>query len=152
MECNAWGAGGAFRGDVYSDGATSESAPEAVKTAYSEGLWFSVPPDLAVAANSEDRVLYVAEAAGVPKAALIVDDGEGSEVAGGDGWYVESWAVCDIVELPAEFVEELGYEVWTDADGQIVPTRRLEVLRGPEHCDWQDMTFLSLGRWDEQQA
>lgn len=52
--------------------------------------------------------------------------------------------------MPADFVEDLGYEVWTNADGQVVPTRRLEVFRGAEHCDWQDMTFLSLGRWDDQ--
>ena len=149
VDCDAWGTGSAFRGDVYSEGATSDSPPEAVKTAYSEGLW-SMPRDLAVATESDDRVLYVAEVAGRPKAALIVHDGQGSEGAGGDGWYAESWAVCDLVELPADFVEELGYEVWTDADGQIVPTRRLEVFRGAEHCDWQDMTFLSLGRWDDQ--
>jgi hypothetical protein len=148
-DCGAWGTGSAFRGDVYSEGATADSPAGAVKTAHSEGLW-SMPRDLAVAAVSDDRVLYVAEVASRPKAALIVHDGEGSEGAGGDGWYAESWAVCDLVELPADFVEELGYEVWTDAGGQIVPTRRLEVFRGAEHCDWQDMTFLSLGRWDDQ--
>ena len=147
VDCNAWGAGGAFRGDVYSEGATADAPAEAVETAYSEGRSFSMPHDLAIAAESDGRVLYVAEVAGSPKAALVVHDGEGTEGAGGDGWYVESWAVCDIVELPADFVEELGYEVWTDANGQVVPTRRLEVFRGAEHCDWQDMTFLSLGRW-----
>jgi hypothetical protein len=149
VDCDDWGTGSAFHGDVYAEGATSDSPAGAVRTARSEGLW-SMPPDLAVAAESDDRVLYVAEVAGRPKAALIVHDGQGSEGAGGDGWYAESWAVCDIVELPADFVEQLGYEVWTDADGQIVPTRRLEVFRGAEHCDWQDMTFLSLGRWDNQ--
>ena len=148
VDCDAWGTGGAF-GGVYSEGATSDSPAGAVKTAYSEGLW-SMPRDLAVAAVSDDRVLYVAEAADRPKASLIVPDGQGAEGAGGDGWYAESWAVCDLVELPADFVEELGYQVWTDAKGQSVPTRRLEVFRGPEHCDWQDMTFLSLGRWDDQ--
>lgn len=58
--------------------------------------------------------------------------------------------MCDIVELPEDVAEEFGYEVWTDVDGRIVPTRQLEVVRGPEHCSWQDMTFLSLGRWGEQ--
>jgi hypothetical protein len=149
VDCDAWGAGSAFRGDVYSEGATSDTPEGAVETAYSEGLW-SMPHDLTVAATSEDRVLYVAEVDRRPKAALIVHEGQGSEGAGGDGWYAESWAVCDLVELPADFVEELGHEIWTDADGQIVPTRRLEVFRGAEHCDWQDMTFLSLGRWDDQ--
>lgn len=150
VDCNAWGTGGAFRGEVYSEGATSDDPAGAVKTAFSEGLFLSMPRDLAVAAKSDDRVLYVAEVAGVSKAALIVHDDEGTEGAGGDGWYLESWAVCDIVELQADFVEQLGYEVWTDADGQVLPTRRLEVFRGSEHCDWQDMTFLSLGRWDDK--
>ncbi|UMG93142.1 hypothetical protein [Nocardioides sp. TF02-7] len=149
VQCDAWGTGGAFHGDVYAEGATSDTPGGAVETAHSEGLW-SMPRDLAVAAESDDRVLYVAEVAGRAKAALVVHDGEGSDGAGGDGWYVESWAVCDVVELPTDFVEELGYEVWTDAAGRIVPTRRLEVFRGAEHCDWQDMTFLSLGRWDDQ--
>lgn len=148
VDCDSWGTGSASRGDVYSEGATSDSSARAVKTAYSEGLW-SMPRDLTVAAESDDRVLYVAEVAGRPKAALIVHDGHGTEGAGGDGWYAESWAVCDLVELPADFVEELGHEIWTDAEGQIAPTRRLEVLRGPEHCDWHDMTFLSLGREDD---
>lgn len=149
VDCNAWGSGGAFHGDVYSEGATSDDPAKAVKTAFSEGLFLSMPRDLAVAAESDDRVLYVAEVAGLPKAALIVHDGEGTEGTGGDGWYLESWAVCDVVELPADFVEDLGYEVWTDAGGQVVPTRRLEVFRGAEHCDWEAMTFLSLGRWDD---
>ncbi|QLQ11539.1 MAG: hypothetical protein HZY75_15645 [Nocardioidaceae bacterium] len=149
VDCDAWGTGGGFRGGEYSEGATSDSPAEAVQTAYSEGLWL-MPPELTIAAESEDRVLYVTEVAGRPKAALIVYDGQGSQGAGGDGWYAESWAVCDLVELPADFVEDLGYEVWTDVDGQIVPTQRLEVFRGAEHCDWQDMTFLSLGRWDDQ--
>ncbi len=147
VDCDAWGTGASLHGEVYEEGATSDSPAAAVRTARSEGLWLSMPPDLAVAAETDDRVLYVAEVAGRPKAALIVHDGQGSEGAGGDGWYVESWAVCDVVELPAGFVEERGYEVWTDADGQVVPTDRLEVFRGPEHCDQQDMTFLSLGPW-----
>lgn len=70
---------------------------------------------------------------GSPKAALVVRDGPGSEGAGGDGWYVESWAVCDVVELP-DVARELGCEVWTDARGEPVPTRVLAVTRGPEHC------------------
>jgi hypothetical protein len=150
VDCNAWGTGGTFQGDVYSEGATSDSPAKAVETAYSEGLFWSMPEGLAVAAHSDDRVLYVVEVGGLSKGALIVHDGQGTEGTGGDGWYVESWAVCDIVELPANFVEKLGYEVWTDKDGQVVPTRRLEVFHGAEHCDWQDMTFLNLGHWDDQ--
>ena len=150
VDCNSWGDGGAFRGDVYSEGATSDTPASAVRTAHSEGRWWTLPKDWAVAAESDDRVLYVAEVSGRPKAAMVVHDGRGTEGAGGDGWYVESWARCDIVELPADFVEALGYEVWTNADGEVVPTRQLEVFYGAKHCGWQDMTFLNLGEWDEQ--
>jgi hypothetical protein len=150
VDCDAWGTGGAFHGQVYSEGATADDPAAALRTAYSEGLWLSMPRDVAVAAESDDRVLYVVEVAGRPKAAVVVHEGEGSEGAGGDGWYLESWAVCDVVELPSDFVEDLGYEVWTDTDGRVVPTSRLEVFHGSEHCDWQDMTFLSLGRWDDK--
>ena len=40
--------------------------------------------------------------------------------------------------------------MWTDADGRPVPTTELTVMSGPEHCGWEDMTFLSLGRTDRQ--
>jgi hypothetical protein len=149
VDCDAWGSGTAFHGDVYVEGATADSPAQAVETAHSEGMGFFVPEDLSVAAETDDRVLFVAEVAGRAKAAVIVHDGPAAEGTGGDGWYVESWAVCDVVELPADFVEGLGHEIWTDADGRIVPTRRLEVRHGPEHCDMQRMTFLSLGS-DEQ--
>lgn len=150
VDCDTWGTGQAFHGEEYAEGATADDPQKAVKTARSEGLFFSMPPDLRVAAETDDRVLFVAEVDGLPKAALIVHDGEGSEGAGGDGWYAESWAACDAVELPEDFVEELGYEVWTDADGRAVPTTELTVMSGPEHCGWEDMTFLSLGRTERE--
>lgn len=39
VECNAWGDGGAFHGDVYVEGATSDSPGQAVETAFREGLF-----------------------------------------------------------------------------------------------------------------
>jgi hypothetical protein len=150
VDCDAWGTGQAFHGEEYAEGATADTPAKAVRYAFSEGLFFSMPRDLKVSAETDDRVLYVAEVDGLPKAALIVHDGEGTEGAGGDGWYAESWAVCDVVELPQDFVEERGYEVWTDVDGRAVPTTELSVMSGPEHCGWEDMTFLSLGRTDQE--
>ncbi len=147
VDCDAWGTGGAFHGEVYVEGATSDSPAAAARTAAREGLGLSRPRDLRVAAESEDRVLYVVEVDGRVKAALIVRDGQGAAGTGGDGWYPESWAECDLVELPADLVEEAGRQIWTDTDGRIVPSRRLTVFRGAEHCDWQRMTFLSLGRY-----
>lgn len=68
----------------------------------------------------------------------------GPAVDGRTGWYVESWARCDWAELPPELAEALGLDVWTDASGRRVPTTRAASSRGPEHCNWDDMTFLSL--------
>ena len=149
VDCDTFGAGSAFRGEVYREGATAGSPDEALDHAYSEGLLLSLPKDLAVSVVQDDRVLYVAEVEGEPKVAVVVHDGAGSEGAGGDGWHLESWAACDVVELPSDFVHQLGYEVWTDDQGTPVPTRELEVFHGAEHCGWQDMVFLNLGRWDE---
>ena len=66
---------------------------------------------LAVAARTQDRVLFVIEADGVPKQAVIVHDGPATEGAGGPGWYVESWARCDWSELPTSAVPALDVAV-----------------------------------------
>jgi hypothetical protein len=37
--------------------------------------------------------------------------------------------------------------MWKDAaTGEPVPTTEVEAWRGPEHCDWQSMTFLQVRR------
>ena len=149
VDCDTFGAGSAFHGDVYDQGATADSPDQALDVAFDEGLFLSLPRDLAVAAVEDDRVLYVAEVDDEPRVAVIVHDGPGSEGAGGDGWHLESWAACDLVELPADFIAEQGYQVWLDEAGGPVPTRDLQVFHGAEHCGWQDMVFLTLGRWDD---
>jgi hypothetical protein len=57
-------------------------------------------------------------------------------------------ARCDWAELPPELADRLGLDVWTDGSGRRVPTTRVMSSRGPEHCIWQDMTFLSLDGGD----
>ena len=89
-----------------------------------------------------DRVLYTYEVDRRVKQAYIVH--RGPAVDGKTGWYVESWARCDWAEFPPALVEEMGLQVWSDRSGRRVPTSRLVSSAGPEHCDWQDMTFLSL--------
>jgi hypothetical protein len=39
----------------------------------------------------------------------------------------------------------LDTDVWQDARGNRVPIDTITSYRGPEHCDWQDITFLVLG-------
>ena len=71
------------------------------------------------------------------------DDTEGP---GDDrGWGIASYALCDPAEWPPEASDAVGIQVWTNADGDRVPTSLVYSSPGPEHCDMQGMTFLFLG-------
>lgn len=86
-----------------------------------------------------------------PLAALIFRDGPATEGAGGEGWCLESWARCDFSEFPAEVAESyFGYQLWTGADGLPALTTEIVSFPGSEHCDWQSMTFLSLGEGKDE--
>jgi len=146
VECDTWGDGGDSNAEVYGGGATADSPQQALDVARSEGLWSVAMEGLGVAKREEDRVLYVLEVDGVMKQALIVRDGPATEGAGGPGWYLESWARCDFAELPRSLTDSLGLQIWTDAAGNPVPTTKIESWTGPEHCDWESMTFLYLDR------
>jgi hypothetical protein len=147
-------AGGFERGEVYAGGATSDSVPEALQTARSEGMFLELPDlDLEVARTEDDRVLLTYTSDDAVRAALIFRDGPASEGAGGDGWYRESWARCDLSEFPEHVAESFfGYQVWTGPDGQPALTSDVVSFPGAEHCDWQTITFLALGegRRDER--
>jgi len=145
VDCDTWGRGGASYQEVYGGGATADDPEQALEYGRSEGLFLSLEFDgLGVAKTEEDRVLYVLEVGGAFKQAIIVRDGPAAEGTGGPGWYVESWARCDSAEMPASFTDDMGQQIWTDADGNPVPTTRIESWTGPAHCDWQSMTFLFL--------
>ena len=146
VDCTTWGSGGTSGAGVYAEGATADSPAKALEVARSEGGFGGVQEGLLVAAQEDDRVLYVVEVDGVVKEAVIVHDGPATKGAGGPGWYVESWATCDYSELPRSFTDSIGLQVWQDTNGHAVPTTTLESWTGPEHCDWQSMTFLDLGR------
>jgi len=146
VECDTWGSGGFSDEAVYADGATATTPEKALDVAAGEWLFNGPRDGLRRVADEGDRVLYVLEVDGEVKQAVVVRDGPATEGAGGDGWYVESWALCDPVELPRSFTDEIGLQVWTDTAGRPVPTTELEAWRGPEHCDWQAMTFLRVGR------
>ena len=146
VKCTTWGTGGSADGEVYAEGATAATAEGALEVAAGEWLVDGPTDGLRVARREEDRVLWVLEVAGVVKQAVVVRDGPATEGAGGDGWYVESWARCDAAELPRSWTDRIGLLVWEDAaTGEPVPTTELEARRGPEHCDWQETTFLQLG-------
>ena len=96
------------------------------------------------AARHGDVALFTWSQGGVVLAAFVVRDGM-DDVEGHHGWGVTSYAVCDPAEWPPERSDEIGIEVWSNADGDRVPTSLIHSERGPEHCDWQEMTFLFLG-------
>ena len=147
VKCATWGRGGFADEEVYDGGATAGSPEDALEVAESEWLVDGPLEGLLLAADEPDRVLYVVEVDGVVKQAVVVRDGPATEGAGGDGWYVESWARCDLAELPRSWTDAIGLQVWEDAEtGEPAPTTEVEAWRGPEHCDWQSMTFLHLGR------
>jgi hypothetical protein len=145
VDCRTWGDGG-FRDEaVFASGATADSAEQALENAHSEMTFGGAQERLLVAKRNQDRVLYVLEVDGVAKQAVIVHNGPATEGAGGPGWHVESWAHCDYSELPRWFTDSIGLQIWTDPSGRPVPTTTIQAWTGPEHCDWQSMTFLYLG-------
>ncbi len=65
------------------------------------------------------------------------------------GWGVHAWAVCDPAEVPA-VARQMGIDLWTDAEGRPAPAAEVYSMPGPEHCDWQDSTWLHVGAGEEQ--
>ncbi len=153
VECRSGSVVGGFsKAEVYEGGATSDSVQEAFDTALSEGMFLELPElDYKVAKTEDDRVLLTYSANGDTKVALVFRNGPATEGAGDDGWYRESWARCDLSEFPEEVAETFyGYQLWTGADGLPALTTEIVSMPGPEHCDWQSMTFLSLGEGQDE--
>lgn len=146
VQCETWGSGGFNDAVPYAAGATGDSPERALANGISEWIFNGVQDGLQLAKTEQDRVLYDVEVDGVIKQAVIVHDGPATEGAGGPGWYVESWAVCDASELPRAYTDSIGLQIWTAAAGHPVATTKIAAWRGPEHCDWQSMTFLELGK------
>ncbi|MFD1825685.1 hypothetical protein [Mumia zhuanghuii] len=136
VECTGPAEGGNNYPGAYDNGALSDDAEEAIRTAFDEALVFGARGGYVRVREDDGRALYTLTHDGGVRQALIVRDGQ-------DGWYVESWARCDYSELPDEVAEEAGYEIWSDADGR-VSTRRVQSYAGPAHCSWDDMTFLEI--------
>ena len=104
-----------------------------------------MPDDNFVAVGQDDgRVLYLYEVAGSPKAALVIADAAPVGLDTEDRWAIETYASCDPAEFDPSTDGESPRQVWQDADGKRVPTSVILSARGPEHCDWETVTFLTL--------
>lgn len=101
-------------------------------------------PDQGYVADGRDegRMLYTYSVAGEPKVAVIVADSANVQLDAEDGWVVETFASCDPAEFDPSVDDQLPVDIWLDADGNRVPTSTITSSKGPEHCDWESVTFL----------
>jgi hypothetical protein len=74
VQCDAFGTGGFSDEEEYGEGATADSAAQALEVARGEGGFGGVQEGLLVAKEEDDRVLYVVEVGGEVKQAVIVRD------------------------------------------------------------------------------
>ena len=147
VDCDLHGVRGGNNSEgLYDNGEAADSPEAALEVAVSESGIDGVTKGYAQARAEENRVLFVYTRDESVKQAVVVRDGP---TLGDEGWYVESWARCDYAELPSAIAEELGLQIWTDENGNPVSTRDVRAWEGPEHCDWDEMTFLYLDSDDE---
>jgi hypothetical protein len=89
------------------------------------------------------RVLFSYDVRGRTKVAFIAANSM-RDFNDDKGWGIETWSQCDPSELPDQVTSALGIQVWHDASGNRIPVAKIESYPGPEHCDWQDITFLTV--------
>jgi len=135
-------------GGDYDSGLTSAqaSATGALEDWLDNEAWaYQVPEEgYRVERDDGDRVLLSYDVDGQSKLAFVAADGI-TDYDGDQGWGIESWAQCDPAEWPAEVTDALGIEVWVDGSEARVATTTISSSAGPEHCGWEDITFLHLG-------
>lgn len=95
-------------------------------------------------AARDGRVLFSYDVEAKTKAAVVVTlDEDGATYA--DDWVAEAIAWCDVSEYPEDLPAAGAPQVWTDRTGRRVPTTTVQSFPGPEHCNWQTVTFLEVG-------
>jgi hypothetical protein len=97
------------------------------------------------------EVLFVGDVGASSLAAWVVHDGM-TGPGQDQGWGVYSWAYCDPSYWPDRLAYSGDFLIWSNADGDRMPTSVLYSFPGPEHCGWQDATFLFLGEDGEDGA
>lgn len=134
--------GGLSTGPGY-DGETADTADGALRLDTADTLPGLSAEEYRLAAHTKTRALFTYMVEGVVKRAVVVRDGP---TLTGRGWHTESWARCDWSEFPADVTAPSGMQIWRDASGRPAPTPRIVSYVGPEHCNWQSMTFLQFGK------
>ena len=77
--------------------------------------------------------------------AFAMRDGQTDYYQDGEGWMVESYAMCDPADWPQDVTDGLDIGVWQDESGTSVPVTTVVSFHGPEHCGWQESTWIWLG-------
>ena len=143
LECD----GAAYRGGGgdYQDGLESAQgdAVNALVDWLDQEGWELPGTGYQVERDTGDRVLFSYDADGRTKIAMIAADGI-RDFDDHVGWGIESWAQCDPAELPPAVTDALGIGVWQDAWGRRMPVTQVVSFEGPEHCGWDDITFLTI--------
>ena len=140
VECRTDVVGSSEPGDLH-EGEVGATVEKGLAESYSEGYVQGPIGDFVINRDDGERVLLTRTYNGRVIQAVVMRDA--SSLDGTKGWYAESSARCDWAEFPSSDVPE-GLTVWTDATGSAAPTTKISSSRGPEHCDWQHLTFLSL--------
>jgi len=112
---------------------------QALQRFLDQGL-FNLPSEGYVLAGADTgRLLYTYSADGMARVAVIVAAGLANT-----GWAVETFASCDPAEYDSSADDQIGISVWSDADGDRVPTSIIVSLEGAEHCGWESITYLRM--------
>ena len=105
--------------------------------------WWLDPTDLRASVRKETRVCSCTTSPGAPASPRWWSAGRATT---SDEWRLSSWAMCEPSELTGDDADNVGYGVWLDAGGDPVPISEVMTLRGPEHCGWEDVTFIEVDR------
>ena len=127
---------------------TQRTPGSALENYFTDAFVLELPREgYRVEREDEGRVLFSFDVRGRTKVAFIVADST-RDFNEEEGWGVETWAQCDPAEFPASVTEAFDTQVWRDASGNRIPTTTIESSQGPQHCGWEDITFLTLDTAD----
>jgi len=123
-----------------------DDATSALEDYFDSEGWHGRWPDdgYRVERETDDRVLLSWDVDQRTKVAFVLAD-DITDYLGHRGWGVETWAQCNVAELSEDELDDLGVQIWQDANGHRVPTTEVTSFQGADHCDWQDITFVMLG-------
>lgn len=110
--------------------------------------YFNQVPDSGYSIETEDgdrTLISYDNEANKTVIAFVMRDGQQDYYDDGEGWMVESYAMCDPADWPPDVAQTLDIGVWRDDSGRSMSINTIVSFHGPEHCNWQDSTWIWLG-------